>query len=77
MACLAGAFFGAGTETVRHLLFQVPIMYIDIRWQTAMAMRTVLMAAEHFPEEQARVQDELDEVIGRKRGSSGFFALQF
>ncbi|KIK33080.1 hypothetical protein CY34DRAFT_18610 [Suillus luteus UH-Slu-Lm8-n1] len=50
MAYLAGAFFGAGTET------------------TAMAICTVLMAAAHFPEEQARVQDELDEVIGRKRG---------
>ncbi|KIK41434.1 hypothetical protein CY34DRAFT_761792 [Suillus luteus UH-Slu-Lm8-n1] len=49
MAYLAGAFFGAGTET------------------TAMAICTVLMAATHFPEEQARVQDELDEVIGRKR----------
>ncbi|KAG1732084.1 cytochrome P450 [Suillus occidentalis] len=49
MAYLAGAFFGAGTET------------------TAMAICTVLMAAAHFPEEQARVQDELDEVIGRKR----------
>ncbi|KAG1735462.1 cytochrome P450 [Suillus occidentalis] len=49
MAYLAGAFFGAGTET------------------TAMAICTVLMAAAHFPDEQARVQDELDEVIGRKR----------
>ncbi|KAG1732088.1 cytochrome P450 [Suillus occidentalis] len=34
---------------------------------TAVAICTVLMAAAHFPEEQAKVQDELDEVIGRKR----------
>lgn len=43
---------------------------------TAVAICTVLMAAAHFPDEQVRVQDELDEVIGRKRGNSGFFALQ-
>ncbi|KIK44576.1 hypothetical protein CY34DRAFT_10983 [Suillus luteus UH-Slu-Lm8-n1] len=54
MAYLAGALFGAGTET------------------TAVAICTVLMAAAHFPEEQAKVQDELDAVIGRKRGNSGF-----
>jgi hypothetical protein len=74
MAYLAGAFFGAGTETVRHLSFFL-ILYIDLRWQTAIAICTVLMAAAHFPEEQARVQDELDEVIGRKRGSSCFFRI--
>ncbi|KAG2750599.1 cytochrome P450 [Suillus brevipes Sb2] len=34
---------------------------------TAVAICTVLMAAAHFPDEQARVQEELDEVIGRKR----------
>jgi hypothetical protein len=76
MAYLAGAFFGAGTETVRCLSCS-PIVYIDIRWQTAVAICTVLMAAAHFPEEQVKVQDELDAVIGRKRGDSGFFASQF
>ncbi|KAG2350129.1 cytochrome P450 [Suillus weaverae] len=49
LAYLAGAFFGAGTET------------------TAMAICTVLMAAARFPEEQAKVQAELDAVIGRER----------
>ncbi|KIK44571.1 hypothetical protein CY34DRAFT_10981 [Suillus luteus UH-Slu-Lm8-n1] len=44
---------------------------------TAVAICTVLMAAAHFPDEQVRVQDELDEVIGRKRGNSGFFASGF
>lgn len=34
---------------------------------TAVAICTVLMAAAHFPEEQAKVWDELDAVIGRKR----------
>ncbi|KAG2037320.1 cytochrome P450 [Suillus americanus] len=49
MAYLAGALFGAGTET------------------TAVAICTVLMAAAHFPEEQAKVQAELDAVIGLER----------
>ncbi|KAG2108927.1 cytochrome P450 [Suillus discolor] len=34
---------------------------------TAAAICTVLMAAACFPEEQARVQDELDAVVGRHR----------
>lgn len=34
---------------------------------TAVAICMVLMAAAHFPDEQVRVQDELDGVIGRKR----------
>ncbi|KAG2066341.1 cytochrome P450 [Suillus decipiens] len=34
---------------------------------TSEAMCTVLMAAAHFPEEQAKVQAELDAVIGRER----------
>lgn len=74
MAYLAGALFGAGTETVRCLSC-FPIVYIDIRWQTAVAICTVLMAAAHFPEEQATVQDELDAVIGRKRGNLGFYRI--
>ncbi|KAG2152829.1 cytochrome P450 [Suillus clintonianus] len=49
MAFLAGAFFGAGSQT------------------TSMAICTVLMAAGCFPEEQAKVQAELDAVIGRHR----------
>ncbi|KAG1890767.1 cytochrome P450 [Suillus subluteus] len=49
MAFLAGALFGAGTET------------------TAVAIGKVLMAAAHFPEEQAKVQAELDAVIGLER----------
>ncbi|KAG0696756.1 cytochrome P450 [Suillus ampliporus] len=49
MVFLAGAFFGAGSDS------------------TAAAICTVLMAAACFPEEQAKVQAELDAVIGRKR----------
>jgi len=41
-----------------------------MRCQTSVAICTVLMAAAHFPEEQAKVQAELDAVIGRERGSS-------
>jgi cytochrome P450 len=33
-------------------------------------MGIVLMAAACFPEEQAKVQAELDEVVGKHRGSS-------
>ncbi|KAG2133740.1 cytochrome P450 [Suillus clintonianus] len=43
---------------------------------TAMAICTVLMAAAHFPEEQAKVQEELDVVIGRKRGTKLYFSSQ-
>ncbi|KAG1743397.1 cytochrome P450 [Suillus lakei] len=35
--------------------------------RNAVAICTVLMAAAHFPEEQAKVQAELDAVIGRER----------
>jgi hypothetical protein len=42
----------------------------DIKYQVATAICTVLMAAACFPEEQAKVQAELDTVIGRHRGSS-------
>jgi cytochrome P450 len=34
---------------------------------TAVAVCTVLMAAAHFPEEQAKVQAELDAIIGREQ----------
>ncbi|KAG1743394.1 cytochrome P450 [Suillus lakei] len=44
MAYLAGTFFAAGTETVRHLSF-LPNLYTEMRYQTAVAICTVLMAA--------------------------------
>jgi hypothetical protein len=43
---------------------------VEIKCQTAIVICTVLMAAACFPEEQAKVQAELDAVIGRHRGSS-------
>ncbi|KAG0695266.1 cytochrome P450 [Suillus ampliporus] len=49
MACLVGAFFGAGSTA------------------TSAAISTMFMAAACFPEEQAKVQAELDAVIGRHR----------
>ncbi|KAG2346919.1 cytochrome P450 [Suillus weaverae] len=52
MAFLAGAFFGAGSDTRR---------------KTSTSICTVLMAAACFPEEQAKVQAEFDAVIGRHR----------
>jgi hypothetical protein len=73
MACLAGDFFAAGVDTVSGLLAMFPeTQMTEIRCQTAMAICTVLMAAARFPEEQAKVQAELDAVIGRYRGSSIF-----
>jgi hypothetical protein len=39
------------------------------RQKTSNTICTVLMAAACFPEEQAKVQAELDAVIGRHRGS--------
>ncbi|OJA12083.1 hypothetical protein AZE42_02187 [Rhizopogon vesiculosus] len=44
---------------------------------TSVAICTVLMAAACFPEEQAKVQDELDAVIGMRRGIDSPFASQF
>jgi hypothetical protein len=38
--------------------------------QTTLAICTVLMAAACFPDEQAKVQAELDAVVGRYRGTS-------
>jgi cytochrome P450 len=49
MAYLAGAFFGAGSDT------------------TASGITIMSMAAACHPEAQARVQEELDEVIGSDR----------
>jgi len=43
--------------------------FAETRSQTAVAISTVLMAAACFPEEQAKVQAEIDAVIGRHRGS--------
>ncbi|KAG1728990.1 cytochrome P450 [Suillus paluster] len=48
-AFLAGAFYGAGSDTI------------------ASGISIVLLAAACFPEEQAKVQAELDAVIGRHR----------
>ncbi|KAG0694284.1 cytochrome P450 [Suillus ampliporus] len=53
IASLSASFFGAGTSTVRG--------------QTTAAICTVFMAAACFPEEQAKVQAELDAVVGRHR----------
>lgn len=68
-AFLGGALFGAGSDTVRY-----PCCFCkyvsDIKCQTAVAICTIFIAAACFPEEQAKVQAELDTVIGRHRGSS-------
>ncbi|KAI0086645.1 cytochrome P450 [Irpex rosettiformis] len=54
LAYLAGSMFGAGSETV-------------LRRKTASAISFVIMAAAMFPEEQAKVQVELNRVIGQER----------
>jgi hypothetical protein len=69
MAHVSGSLFGAGTDTVRHLSF-LRTLCTEMRCKTAVAVCTVLMAAAHFPEEQAKVQAELDAIIGREQGSS-------
>ena len=65
-AFLAGAFFIAGSTTVSIGVFLKTMA--EIRYQTSVAICTVLMAAVCFPEEQAKVQAELDAVVGRHRG---------
>jgi hypothetical protein len=69
MAFLAGSLFAAGSDTVRCLSFSSRRYVITSGCQTTAAICTVLMAAACFPEEQAKVQAELDAVIGKQRGS--------
>jgi hypothetical protein len=49
----------------------------EIGCEVSAAIYTVLMAAACFPSEQAKVQAELDQVIGRHRGSSSTVHLRF
>jgi hypothetical protein len=49
----------------------------EIGCEVSVAIYTVLMAAACFPSEQAKVQAELDQVIGRHRGSSSTVHLRF
>jgi hypothetical protein len=42
---------------------------VEIRREVVLAICAVLLAAARFPEEQAKVQAELDAVIGRHQGS--------
>jgi hypothetical protein len=69
MASLAGELFAAGIDTVEFLCC-TRRQKTEIRCQTTVSICTVLMAAARFPEEQAKVQAELDSVIGRQQGSS-------
>jgi hypothetical protein len=71
-AFLGGAMFGAASDSVKYLYCFRRYM-TDIKCQTAVAICTVLIAAACFPEEQAKVQAEIDTVIGRHRGSSIFY----
>jgi hypothetical protein len=67
MASLAGSFFGGGSDTVR-CPSKFPRQWLK-SGEVSTAIYTVLMAAACFPSEQAKVQVELDEVIGKHRGS--------
>ncbi|KAG1832256.1 cytochrome P450, partial [Suillus subluteus] len=49
------------------------IYVAKIRRKTSATICTVLMAAAYFPEEQAKVQAELDAVIGRHRARTTLF----
>ena len=60
---LAGAFFAAGSTTVSIGVLLKTLA--EIRYQTSMVICTVLMAPVCFPEGHAKVQAELDAVIGR------------
>ncbi|OCH86139.1 cytochrome P450 [Obba rivulosa] len=63
---LAGSMFAAGSDTasrpISHLKMPKPLIL-----QTAAALGFVSIAAACYPEAQARVQAQLDEVIGRQR----------
>ena len=72
MAYSAGGLFGAGSGTV----CSYPTRAVHIRmarnapFQTASGITVMIMAAACHRDAQARVQEELDEVIGRDRGIS-------
>ncbi len=65
VAYLAGALFGAGSDTVG--ISSLPTISVLTRLQTASAISITVMAAALHPEAQAKVQEELDSVIGSDR----------
>lgn len=69
LAYLAGSMFGAGSDTVMGRFCPVYI-FLSYSLQTASALSIMMMASALHPKAQARVQEELDRVVGRDRGSS-------
>lgn len=74
MAYLAGSLFSAGAETVRHgpstrgRQFAYSGNHFVV--QTAGTITTLILAAARHPNAQARVQEQMDTIIGRDRSQS-------
>ena len=69
VAFLAGTLFAAGSDTV-SIVFVFEDIATESRYQTYLAICTILMVAACFPEEQAKIHAKLDAVIGRHQGNS-------
>lgn len=69
--------FGAGADTVR-LNNTECFFYIEsiVGAQTAAAISSVVLAAAVYPEAQAKVQEELDLVIGSDKGDIRLFLFK-
>ncbi|KAG6328286.1 hypothetical protein ID866_10803 [Astraeus odoratus] len=70
VAHLAGGMFAAGAQTVMFVL-SVVLRSANLQTlQTAITMMNAILAAASHPDAQARVQRELDQVVGRDRSPS-------
>lgn len=69
VAYAAGSMFGAGSDTVSYTSDPAAACSHVGAAQTAGALGFMIMAAATHPEAQARVQAELEIVVGRHRGT--------
>lgn len=79
VAYLAGGMFGAGADTVcrQSICFfgQCEVHFHSCISKTASAISFTIMAAACFPNAQAKVQEELDAIVGKERCMSVLVAF--
>ena len=69
LAYVAGSMFGAGADTVSLCRFRNVLAYTSSNRVSSVTF--IVLAAALNPEAQAKVQEELDAVVGRDRCKSG------